>query len=220
MMFGAGLRLKSTVETAAGSNRLTVIDEITNFAGGPRELELLYHINTGRPFLEPGARFVAPIVEVAPRDPAAAAGIDALDVFAAPLAGTAEEVFYFDLATDDSGRTKVLLKNADGGKGLALSYDKRQMPYFALWKNCVAEEDGYVSGIEPATNLPNRKDFERKQGRVIELPPGGKHTTRLDIEIHSTRQGVLAAEQAIAELQKGHAPRVHRHPLPAWSPID
>ena len=56
------------LETAAGSNRLTIIDEITNLAGVPGELELLYHTNMGRPFLEPGARFVAPIVAVVPRD--------------------------------------------------------------------------------------------------------------------------------------------------------
>ncbi|MGE5194304.1 MAG: DUF4432 family protein, partial [Deltaproteobacteria bacterium] len=89
MMFGSALRLKSTIQTAAGSNRITVIDEITNFGGGPREMELLYHINTGRPFLEPGARFVAPILEVAPRDATAAAAIDSFDTYAAPLTGFA-----------------------------------------------------------------------------------------------------------------------------------
>ena len=35
MMFGSALRLKSTVQTDAGSNRITMIDEITNFGGGP-----------------------------------------------------------------------------------------------------------------------------------------------------------------------------------------
>jgi hypothetical protein len=87
MMFGPSLRLKSTVETAAGSNRLTVIDEVTNLAGGPADLELLYHTNMGRPFLEPGARFVAPIISVVPRDRIAAEGIDSYDTYAAPLAG-------------------------------------------------------------------------------------------------------------------------------------
>jgi hypothetical protein len=220
MMFGSALRLKSTVETAAGSNRIRITDEITNFGGGPRELELLYHINTGRPFLEPGAKFIAPINEVTPRDPAAAAGIDTFDTFAAPLAGFAEQVYYFDLATDNIGWTKVLLQNAHGDKGLSISYDKRQLPCFALWKNTAAEEDGYVSGIEPATNFPNLKDFERKHGRVITLPAGGKHTARLDMEVHSTQLDVRTAELQIKGLQHGHELRVNRQPLAKWSPVE
>jgi hypothetical protein len=218
MMFGSALRLKSTVETAAGSNRIRITDEITNFSGGPRELELLYHINPGRPFLEPGARFVAPILEVAPRDATAAAGIDTFDTYAAPLAGFAEQVYYFDLAADKEARTQTLLKSAHGDKGLGIAFDKRQLPYFALWKNTIAEADGYVTGLEPATNFPNLKGFERQQGRVISLAPGATQTARLDIDVYSTSQGVQAAEKAIAALQKGHEPRVHRQPQPKWSP--
>jgi hypothetical protein len=218
MMFGSALRLKSTVQTVAGSNRITVIDEITNFGGGPRELELLYHINTGRPFLEPGARFVAPILEVAPRDATAVVGVDTFDAYAAPVAGFAEQVYYFDLAADKDGRTQTLLKSVHGDKGLSISFDKRQLPYFALWKNTVAEADGYVTGLEPATNFPNLKGFEREKGRVISLAPGSAHTARLDIDVHGTAAGVQAAEKAIAALQKGHTPRVHRQPQAKWSP--
>src|SRR5262245_9807738 len=219
MMFGSSLLLNSTVETAAGSNRIRITDEITNFGGGTRELELLYHINTGRPFLEPGARFVAPILEVAPRDATAAAGIDTFDTYAAPLAGFAEQVYYFDLAADKDARTQTLLKSAHGDKALGIAFDKRQLPYFALWKNTIAEVDGYVTGLEPATNFPNLKGFERQQSRVISLAPGATHTARLDIDVHSTPQGVHVAEQAIAVLRKGHTPRVHREPQAKWSPL-
>jgi hypothetical protein len=219
MMFGSALRLRSTVQTVAGSNRLTVIDEVTNFGGGPRDLELLYHINTGRPFLEPGARFVAPVIEVAPRDATAAAAIDSFDTFAAPVQGFAEQVYYFDVAAHPDGRTQTLLKSAHGDKGLGIGFDKRQLPCFALWKNTVAEADGYVTGLEPATNFPNLKSFERKQGRVIALAPGARHTARLEIEVHSTPQGVLAAEKAIAALQSARERRIHREPQSKWSPV-
>jgi len=220
MMFGPSLRLKSTVETAAGSNRLTVIDEITNLAGVPAELELLYHTNMGRPFLEPGARFVAPIISVVPRDRIAAEGIDSFDTFAAPLAGFAEQVYYFDLAIGKDGRTETLLKSAHGDKGVSLAFEKRQLPCFALWKNTQSESDGYVTGLEPATNFPNLKGFERKQGRVVVLPPGAKHTARLDIEVHSTREAVAAVEKSIAGLQSGHKPQIYRQPQPKWSPFE
>src|SRR5262249_55491446 len=122
-------------------------------------------------------------------------------------------------AADKSGQTKVLLQNAHGDKGLSISYDKRQLPWFALWKNTVAEEDGYVTGLEPATNFPNLKGFERQQGRVITLPPSGKQTARLDLEIHSTPKGVAFAQKEIDALQVGNERHVHRQPRAKWSPL-
>ncbi|MSR58023.1 MAG: DUF4432 family protein [Planctomycetaceae bacterium] len=218
MMFGSNLRLTSTVETVAGSNRFTIIDQITNRRGVSAEIELLYHINTGRPFLEPGARCVVPALEVAPRDARAAEGIDHYETFAAPQAGYAEQVYFFDLAADSNSRTATLLRNAAGDKGLSVHFDRRELPHFTLWKNTQAEEDGYVTGFEPATNFPNLKPFEREQGRVITLPPGGSHTIRLEIAVYSTAESVRAVEEEIATLQGNRPPKVHREPRPGWSP--
>ena len=220
MMFGPSLRLKSTVQTVAGSNRLTIIDEVTNLAGAPAEMELLYHTNIGRPFLEPGARFVAPILEIVPRDRVAAEGIATFDRYGAPQAGFAEQAFYFDLAADNAGMTQTLLRSAHGDKGVGLKFDKRQLPCFTLWKNTVADEDGYVTGLEPGTNFPNLKGFERKQGRVIVLPPGGTHAARIEIAIHGTPSEVQRAEEEIAALQQGQQPRVRNQPQAKWSPFD
>jgi hypothetical protein len=217
-MFGSCLRLKSTVQTEAGSNRLRITDEVTNVRGVPGELELLYHINMGRPFLEPGAKFVAPIREVAPRDPRAAEGIDSFESYAAPIAGYAEQCYFFDLASDGKGWTQTLLRNAHGDKGVSVCFDKKQLSCFTLWKNTQSEEEGYVTGLEPATNFPNRKEFERKQGRVINLTSGGSHTANLEIVVHSTPQMLQTAEREIAALQQGHKPQILRQPKPQWSP--
>lgn len=217
MLFGPALRLKSTVQTVAGSNRLMLIDEVTNLRGLPAELELLYHTNMGAPFLEQDSRLVAPVIEVAPRDARAVEGIDGYSTYSAPTAGFVEQAYWFDLAADKDGRTQVLLRNAHGDKGISLHFSKKQLPCFTLWKNTQAEADGYVTGLEPGTNYPNLKTFERKQGRVITLPPGGKYEARLEIAIHSTANDVLAAEKQITVLQKGHEPRVHRQPQAKYS---
>lgn len=219
-MFGPCLRLKSTVQTVAGSNRLSIVDEIINLAAGTAEMELLYHTNIGRPFLEPGAKFVAPIATVVPRDRIAADGIGTFDTYAAPLAGFSEQVYYFDLVADRNGRTQTLLKNAHGDKGVGIGFDKRQLPCFALWKNTAAEEDGYVTGLEPATNFPNLKGFERKQGRIVKLGPRERHTVRLDIDVLATPQAVHEVEGQIAALQRGHEPTVVRDPQPKWSAFE
>ncbi|MFN0053061.1 MAG: aldose 1-epimerase family protein [Planctomycetales bacterium] len=218
MMFGPNLRLRSTVVTTAGSTRFTIIDEITNRRGTPADVQLLYHINTGRPFLEAGGQCLAPTREVAPRDPRAAEGIDDYDRYAPPAAGYAEQVYYYDLATDATFQTVALLRNGAGDRGLSLHFDQRELPCFSLWKNTQSEQEGYVTGLEPATNLPNQKAFERSQGRVIELPPGETYRVRLEIAVHGTAEEVQQVEAQIARLQGETPPRVHRAPRGGWSP--
>ena len=50
-VFGPRLQLKSTLTTHLGSNTMHITDQITNLGGQPTELELLYHVNVGPPFL-------------------------------------------------------------------------------------------------------------------------------------------------------------------------
>ena len=62
---------------------------------------------------------------------------------------------------------------------MSVKFNKRQLPCFTLWKNRQAAADGYVTGLEPATNFPNRKSFEKEQGRVAVLAPG--ETRRFEV---------------------------------------
>jgi predicted esterase len=74
----------------------------------------------------------------------------------------------------------------------------------------MALEEGYVTGLEPATNYPNLRNYERKQGRVKLLPPGGTWTARWSIEVADTPQGVLALQAEVATLQAHAKATVHR----------
>ncbi len=217
MLFGPSLRLVSTFTTTAGSNRFSIIDEVQNLQGTPAELELLYHTNLGRPLLEEGARLVLPIVEMAPRDDHAGADIGTYDVYLGPTPGYVEQCYFFDLAADSDGKTPVLLRNRAGDRGLSLRYDKRQLPWFTQWKSTQSDADGYVTGIEPATNFPNLKTVERKQGRVVVLPPGGSYQVRIDFEIHTTADDVAAAEHEIRAFQEHFVPKIHKSPQAKYS---
>ena len=83
-----------------------------------------------------------------------------------PQSGYVEQVYFLDLAADAEGQTEALLQNADGSRGASLQFSLKQLPYMTLWKNTSAEADGYVTGLEPATNYPNLRSTERKFGRV------------------------------------------------------
>jgi hypothetical protein len=101
---------------------------------------------------------------------------------------------------------------------LAVRWNLRQLPCFTVWKNTAAVEEGYVTGLEPATNFPNFKTFERQQGRVRVLPPGGIWESNWSIEAFDTREGVAGVMKEIALLQ-AQAPRtIHRMPQGKFTP--
>ena len=60
------------------------------------------------------------------------------------------------------------------------AFNRQELPCFTVWKNTGAMEDGYVTGLEPATNYPNFKGFERQQGRVPRAAAGRSLGVPLD----------------------------------------
>ena len=177
-LFFPQLRLTTTYTTAPGSNRVVVHDVVENRAAQPAEVQLLYHCNLGPPFLEAGARVLAPVRELAPLTARAAEGIDTYETYGPPTTGFAEQVYAYDLLADARGHTLALLVNARADRAVALRFGRQELPCFTVWKNTGAAEEGYVTGLEPATNYPNFKAFERRQGRVRTLAPGGRWECR------------------------------------------
>jgi len=215
--FGPKLRLQSTISTRAGSNSFTMTDEITNLGDGPAELQLLYHANFGPPFLEAGSVVLCPARTVVPRNARAAEGIDTFSKFLGPTPGYDEQVYFFDLIPDAQNETLALLRTADGERGVSLHFDRDQLPCFSLWKCTQPLKDGYVTGLEPGTNFPNPKSFERQQNRVVSLAPGQSYTARVRLEVHESSRTVTALQERIAALQIRSGPVVHRRPTPPFS---
>jgi len=219
MLFSPQLELRTSISTRAGSNRLVIRDEVVNLRSTPAELELLYHCNFGGPFLDAGARLVAPVRECAPRDARAAEGIDTVMQYPAPTPGFIEQAYWFDLHGEPaSDATLAMLRSGAGDKACVLRFSRSQLPCFTLWKNPGAESDGYVTGLEPGTNYPNTKRFERERGRVLVLPPGGSHKVELWVEVLDTAAQVAAVEAECRGLARTPAV-IHRAPHPKYSPV-
>jgi len=68
-------------------------------------------------------------------------------------------------------------------------------------ENDLRIDEGYVTGIEPATNFPNPKPFERNQGRVVMLQPGGSHHAEMVVEFADGVEAVQRVVNEIATLQ-------------------
>jgi hypothetical protein len=220
MMFGPHLRMRSTIRTVPNASWFVIEDEVWNMRAVEGELELLYHCNFGQPFLEEGAQLVVPIKEMAPRDRRATEGVDHFNTYAAPTPGYIEQVYWYELLGDpQTKQTLAMLRNARGDLAAVLRWNLRELPYFTQWKNTAAEADGYVTGLEPGTNLPNTRRFERERNRVVKLGPGELYRASLRVEILDSAVAVTRAEQEIQRLQGLRAPTVHRQPVPQYSPV-
>jgi galactose mutarotase-like enzyme len=213
------LRLKATFTTKINQSGLRITDEVTNMSGNPAELQMLYHVNFGPPILDPGAKVVAPVKALVPRDARAAEGVKTWDSYPNEQAGFSEQVYFFELLSDSEGATQVLLKNAHATAGVSLRYSTRQLPYFTLWKNTPLAADGYVTGLEPGTNFPNPRSFEAEQKRVVQLKPGQTVKFEVDLDIHGDAAAVSSAEQAVARLQGGSPPKVFATPQAGWTRV-
>ena len=216
-LFLPHLALTSTLTTVPGSNRLVLHDVIENRSGEPAEMQVLYHCNVGPPFLEGGSRVVLPIREMSPLTARAAEGVDTFDTFAGPHAGFAEQVYCYDALADAAGRTLALLYNRSADRGLAVRWNRNELPCFTVWKNTGAVEDGYVTGLEPATNYPNFKTFERQQGRVRVLPPGGRWECSWALEVLDTSAAVSAVLAEVVTLQAHGRATIQRAPQARFS---
>ncbi|MGA0333577.1 MAG: aldose 1-epimerase family protein [Kiritimatiellia bacterium] len=218
MMFGPPLRLNTEIRAELGSGTLSIQDTVTNLGDNPQEHEMLYHINYGPGLLEEGSRMLAPYRRVAPRDPRSSEGIDSFDAYGAPQVGFVEQAYLYELAgKGEKNETMALLRNAAGDRASLLRFSLLDFPCFTLWKNTAGKADGYVTGLEPATNYPNCRRFEREQGRVISLSGGESRTTMLRMEVLSSKEQVGDAEAEILELQNAVGGTVLSEPDPNLS---
>lgn len=200
-LFGTNLILETTITTKVGSESVTVHDRVINNSETPSEFELLYHCNYGPPVLEEGSHFVAPLKRVTPRDARAAeTGVENFHVYGGPQAGTTEQCYFLSLYGDNHNNTATLLRNASGNKGVLQRWNLDQLPCCTLWKNTQGLRDGYVTGIEPGTDYPNGRNFERDQGRLLKLDPGAFHDATVTYVALTDDEAVAQAEFEVANI--------------------
>jgi galactose mutarotase-like enzyme len=203
MLFGPNLELISEIETEAGSSQVLLTDKVTNRSAQPQEFQLIYHINIGTPLLGEGTRFYGAVSQVNPINARAVEGVTAYDRFQGPQAGFIEQVYCLRPLAGPHGEAAIMLSSPSGDRGLLLRYPVEQLPYFSLWKNLAAEEDGYVTGLEPATGFPLNRSLERKAGRVPVLAPGESREFSLRFDLLAGQQEVADAIDTVAGVQGG-----------------
>jgi hypothetical protein len=111
-----------------------------------------------------------------------------------------------------------MLRSANGETGMGVTFKTSGLPRFILWKNTAAENDGYVIGMEPATNYPNVRSYEASQGRVVEIEPGETASFRVTLHPLTESESVEKMSARIKSLQTDEPGEIHSQPRPGWTP--
>jgi Domain of unknown function (DUF4432) len=199
-VFGVNYLLRTRLTVPRDSSRIEIEDTLCNHGAVPGEYEMLYHTNFGPPFLEEGAHYFGTYDRLIPRDEFAVAGLDTMTRFDGPTPGFTEQVFLFRAAGDHSGRAHQVIANATESLAAHVSFAVDTLPYTILWKRTAAVEDGYVAGLNPCSDLPNRREVERRGGRVGRIGAHGEivfhHTVEL-VEGHNAVKRLIDSVRAV-----------------------
>ena len=103
-----------------------------------------------------------------------------------------------------------MLRNQAGDKAVVLRFHKDQLPCFTLWKNTAGRRDGYVTGLEPATNYPNPRPFEKARNRIVTLPVDGRYVVETTLEVLAT----ATPSPRSSPRSKSCSPRANRRSTP------
>lgn len=210
--YGPKLKLVTEISTIPGSETFQISDQLTNEGAFAQEFQLIYHGNYGSSILEEGATIFAPARSVTPMNDHAAKSIDSWTTYQGPTPGFIEEVYLLEPQADGESNTLALLTNADRTLATSIRWNLSDLPYLTIWKNTAAEEDGYVTGIEPATGFPFNRKVERKYGRVPMIQPGATRSFTLNFGIHQDEDSIQSLRAEIDELQKNSALIINREP--------
>lgn len=213
-MHGPKLELWTQIMTVPGSTTFQISDKITNRSAVEQEFGILYHSNYGPPLMEKDAEFIAPARLVTPINKYPDEDINSYNIYRAPTPGIPEQVYCLELWADENDRTKVMLHNAEADKAVSMAFSIKQFPYFTLWKNPVALEDGYVTGLEPGTGFPHNRSIERVFGRVPKLAPHQNRSFTIDFELHTGKKQVKEVANEIIDIQSDRKTRINKDPLP------
>jgi hypothetical protein len=142
----------------------------------------------------------------------AAKSIDTWSTYQGPTPGFIEEVYLLEPQSDGESNTLALLTNADRTLATSVRWNLSELPYLTIWKNTAAQEDGYVTGIEPATGYPFNRKVERKYGRVPMIQSGETRSFTLNFGIHQDEDSIQSLRAEIEDLQKNTALTINREP--------
>ncbi len=170
-LFAKKLLLEREYVCPINENVIYLKDTVKNIGFEEAPVQMLYHCNMGYPLLSENAKLIIPSIKVEPRNEHSQTGIDSWNICEEPQIGYIEMCYYHYF---DNNTPTVSLYNDDIKKGIEITFDTNELPYFTQWKMMGAGE--YVMGLEPGNCLPDGRDKMREMGKLETLNSGESKT--------------------------------------------
>jgi hypothetical protein len=193
-VFGPNLELRRTISSTLGEPAVRVHDVVTNVGSTPTPHMILYHCNFGWPLADEGTDIIC-------KGDWASRGLDMDNaVFnskrnfkkcSMPLdshRGGGEGCAFINVTADRKGACTVGLHNRGLGLALAMTYNKKQLPWLSNWQHWGPGE--YVTALEPGTNPPIGQGKAREQKTLIHIAPGESRTYDLEMAVLTDKKQI------------------------------
>ena len=145
-LFGQNLLLERRIHIPTGAGRIEITDTLRHDGYREEKYCLLYHVNSGYPFLDECTTVEFEEKTVRARTPWAAEKIGEVKRFQSPVDNEEERCYFIDLK-----KPTVTVKNPELGKSLTISYLQETLPCLVEWKSGASGD--YALGIEPCTSF-------------------------------------------------------------------
>lgn len=183
VIFGPKLVMTRKYAVSYTENKVSVTDTTINEGDIDSPYMILYHCNMGYPLLSENAEVVIPNYRCVPRNDHASIFLDSATKMEKPQCGYEECCYYYDVTADKNDVATVGIYNRDIGKGVSISYNKKELPYFTEWK-MMGKKD-YVLGLEPGNCTPDGRDVLRKEGKLQFIKEDQSISTSVTFSFHS-----------------------------------
>lgn len=187
--YGDYLELNRKIIVPMDNPRIIMEDQIENIGFKISPFMILYHINVGYPLLDKSTKIIGAKSNVKPLDKN---NTESFNEFFEPIENYKYKVYVHDITPDNEGNSNIAIVNPafnnNHGIGLAIKYNKENLPYLIQWKQLGYSE--YACGLEPANSLVRGRAKEKEENNIRFLKPGEKVTNKLEFTILTSNEDI------------------------------
>jgi hypothetical protein len=180
-LFGRNFSLKRTITTEYGSTSIHIHDELVNESFNEEPFCILYHCNTGYPFLSEDCYMILDSKNQRSATDFAEKNLDRWNVMDIPSdsAVVEEMVYMHEVGCDEHNISSATIVNPKKNLAYQLKWNKSQMKNFMEWKSPIKGD--YVWAVEPTNATFDGIKVMREQKLVETMKPFETRCFDLDI---------------------------------------
>lgn len=171
---GEYLRLHRTIRVCHNEKKIWVEDIAQNQGSKAQPFMLLYHVNLGAPFLQPGAKITLPENRIQCFDDIAQSHTACCETM--PDIGEEPLDLLWLHHTAQPGLQTAKVES--GGKTFTMTYTGDTLPVLGHWE--LVQERDFVLALEPTNTHLQGQDWEKQNGTLQYLAPDEQLKTQLE----------------------------------------